>query len=246
MGQVLAREISNYPEMAIVAGFDRSPLKCPNPFKVCSHLDEYTGKADVIIDFSHPTNLDEITGFALTNKVALVLATTGYSPDQMQKIKEVSKEVAIFCSANMSLGINLIAEALRKMSPVLIKDFDIEIIEKHHNQKSDAPSGTAKLLANVITDSVNMPMEKIYGRSGLDARRKKYEIGIHAIRGGTIPGEHTVLFAGNDEIIEIRHTAISKSIFATGAIKAAIFIHNRLSGFYSMNDLLNGRQEEQQ
>jgi 4-hydroxy-tetrahydrodipicolinate reductase len=104
MGQVLAKEISNYPEMAIVAGIDRSPLKCPNSFMVCSHLDEYTGKADVIIDFSHPTNLDEIIGYALTNKVALVLATTGYSPDQLQKIKDASKDIAIFCSANMSLA----------------------------------------------------------------------------------------------------------------------------------------------
>jgi 4-hydroxy-tetrahydrodipicolinate reductase len=243
MGQVLAKEISSYPEMNIVAGIDRSPLKCPNSFLVCSHLEEYHGKADVIIDFSHPTNLEEIMNYALANRVALVLATTGYTPEQLQKIKEAAKDIPVFCSANMSVGISLLAEALKMICPVLIKDFDIEIIEKHHNQKSDAPSGTAKMLANVITDAVNLPMEKVYGRSGLDARRKKLEIGIHAVRGGTIPGEHIVLLAGNDEIIEIKHTALSKSIFAQGAIQAAIFIYNRLSGLYSMNDLLKGHQE---
>jgi 4-hydroxy-tetrahydrodipicolinate reductase len=243
MGQVLSNLLLQNSEFEVVAGIDKDVNKFNNSYKVYEHLNDFNGEVDVIIDFSHPSYLDQLLIFSLKRKVPLVIATTGLSEDDNQKIHIASTEFAILQSANMSLGINILANILKQVSAVLIDSFDIEIIEKHHNRKIDAPSGTAKLLADAINESLGNRMEYVYGRSGGNAKREPQEIGIHAIRGGTIPGEHTVIFAGNDEIIEFKHTALSKNIFALGAIKAAQFIIKKDTGLFTMNDIFNFNKE---
>lgn len=238
MGQVLARQILNEEDMELVAGIEcqgsAAEKLCPcfkDPF-------EYEGEVDLIIDFSNPANLDTILAYARSRKLALVIATTGFSEDEKAQIEETAREIPILLSSNMSLGVNLLSKLLREISPVLSRNFDIEIIEKHHNQKVDSPSGTAYLLANSINESLNHSKEYVYGRQGNDTKRRKEEIGIHAIRGGTIAGEHSVIFAGVDEIIEIKHTALSKNLFALGAIEASRFLVGKGAGLYNMEDSL--------
>lgn len=207
--------------------------------KVNGMADELqTETGDVIIDFSHYSRLDSLLDFALRKKIPLVIATTGYSADILNKIKEYSNEIPILLSSNMSLGINLILDILDKIVPTLYKEYDIEIIEKHHNKKIDSPSGTAKTLLEAVERNCAENMKKVYGREGIEAREKN-EIGIHAIRGGTVVGEHSVMFYGNDEIIEINHTALSKKIFAEGALKAAEFLISQKPGLYTMKDIFN-------
>lgn len=237
MGQVLSSLLIKNEEFEIVGGIDKDTIKHNNPYIVYKHLNDFIGEVDVIIDFSHPSNLDQLLGYSLKKKIPLVIATTGYTEEDQRKINIASKEFAILQSANMSLGINILINILGQVSKVLSDSFDIEIIEKHHNRKIDAPSGTAKLLADAINQSLGNKMEYVHGRMGINARREQNEIGIHAIRGGTIPGEHTVIYAGNDEIIEFKHTALSKNIFALGAIKAALFIHDKKAGLFSMKDI---------
>lgn len=237
MGQVLSKIISAEKYMKVVAGIDRSIHKEDNSYPVYGDIKECNEEADVIIDFSHVSNLQKVLELSLCSKTSLIIATTGLSEKDYISIEEASKQIPILCSANMSLGINALKSALKEISPVLGEDFDIEIIEKHHNKKVDAPSGTAYLLANVINESMGNSKSFIYGREGGNAKRQVNEIGIHAIRGGTIPGEHTVLFAGMDEVIEIKHTALSKNIFAMGAVKAARFIVKARPGLYDMKDI---------
>lgn len=237
MAQVVSKQIEIEKDIEVVAGIDRYEGNIKTTYPVYKNPYEYNGEAHVIIDFSHPSYLEEMLDFSINRKIPLVIATTGFSDEQLKQIEEASKKVSILHSSNMSLGINILSRVLSNISKILSEDFDIEIIEKHHNQKVDAPSGTAYLLANAINESLDNSKEYTYGREGKSAKREKKEIGIHAIRGGTIPGEHTVIFAGDDEIIELKHTALSKNIFALGAIKSARFIVKAEAGLYTMDDI---------
>lgn len=189
---------------------------------------------DVILDFSHPSYLDMILNYIEEKNIPLVIATTGYTSAQIAQIKEAGKHHPIVYTANFSLGITVFEEVLKQITPILEDCFDIEVIEKHHNKKVDAPSGTAKMLVNAMNP--DHKYEEVCGRSGMSKRSK--EIGIHSIRGGTIVGEHSVIFAGEDEVFEIKHEAHSKNIFVNGAIKAASFIIGKPAGIYNMNDVL--------
>lgn len=235
MGKVLTALSENFTELKIVAGVDR--IISESDYPVYDNIFDCKEKIDVILDFSRPDSLDSLLDYAKAKKAALVLCTTGYNEEQILKIKEYSKEVAIFRSANMSLGVNIINNLLKKVSSLLYKDYDIEIIEKHHNQKVDSPSGTALLLANTIKNAIPEETTFLYGREGL-SKREHNNIGIHAVRGGTIVGEHEIIFAGQGETIEIKHSAISREVFAVGALKACEFMCCKPSGFYSMDNML--------
>lgn len=197
-----------------------------------------TEKGDVIMDFSHYSRLDTLLDYAVDRGLPLVIATTGYSDEILKKIENSSKKIPILLSSNMSLGINLLQDILEKITPILYPNYDIELIEKHHNKKIDSPSGTAKTLLEVIKKNIDEVIEEKYGRVGLE-KREKNEIGVHSLRGGTIVGEHSVLFCGNDEIIELKHIALSKKIFAEGALQGAKFIIGKEPGLYSMKDIFN-------
>lgn len=197
-------------------------------------LTDASEPVDVIIDFSHPENLKMMEDYTKENDCALVIASTGFSQDEVKRIENISQRVPVVFTANYSLGITVMKKVSTELSKILSDSFDIEIIEKHHNKKLDSPSGTAKMLAAAINPDGAFP--QIYGREGNQKRGK--EIGIHAVRGGTIAGEHTVIFAGPDEIIELTHIAHSKKIFAAGAVKAAKFACGKEAGLYDMNDVL--------
>lgn len=235
MGMVITGLSKSYTELKIVAGVDR--IKGESDYPVYENISDCKETIDVILDFSRPDSLDSLLTYAKATKASLVLCTTGYSEEQLLKIKENSKDIAIFRSANMSLGVNIINNILKKVSALLYKDYDIEIIEKHHNQKVDSPSGTALLLANTIKNSIPEETTFLYGREGICKREHK-NIGIHAVRGGTIVGEHEVIFAGQGETIEIKHSAISREVFAVGALKACEFMCCKPSGFYNMDNVL--------
>ncbi|NSW91793.1 MAG: 4-hydroxy-tetrahydrodipicolinate reductase [Firmicutes bacterium] len=237
MGQVITRLSNENQDVKIVAGIDIND-SIKNDYPVFRSATECNVEGDVIIDFSNPEALENLLKFATTKKIPLVLATTGLSELQKSKLKEASNVIPIFQSANMSLGVNLLIDLVKKAAKALEGYFDIEIIEKHHNQKLDAPSGTALAIADAINDTLEQKQEYIYDRHARRKKRSKTEIGIHAVRGGTIVGEHSVIFAGNDEIVELKHTAMSKEIFGIGAIKAAIFLYNKEPGMYNMNDLI--------
>ncbi len=203
--------------------------------------DEVDIKADVIIDFSNPSVLDSMLKYACKNNIPCVICTTGYSEEQKAKIKEASKTIPVFYSGNMSLGINLIIELAKKAASVFGDDFDIEIVEQHHNQKLDAPSGTALMIADAVSQ-VRENSEYVYDRHSYRKKRDKKEIGIHSVRGGNIVGEHEIIFAGTDEVLTISHSARSKTVFAVGAVNAAVFLaDNKKPGMYDMSDLLASR-----
>jgi len=193
-------------------------------------------KIDVVIDFSHFSKLNDLLDRCAERNYPLVIATTGYSGETLEKIVETSKKIPILLSSNTSLGINAINSIFEKLVPRLEENFDIEIIEKHHNKKIDSPSGTAITLLETIQNSLHEKYDVVYGREGMTKREKK-EIGVHAVRGGTIVGEHTIIFAGEDEIIEISHKALSKKIFAVGALKCADFIIGKRPRLYTMKDI---------
>lgn len=235
MGKVITVLSNNFTKLQIVAGVDR--MKSDSEYPVYESIFDCKETVDVILDFSRPDSLDSLLEYAKASKAALVVCTTGYSEEQLLKIKESSKEIAIFRSANMSLGVNIINNILKKVSSLLYNDYDIEIIEKHHNQKVDSPSGTALLLANTIKNAIPEETTFLYGREGI-AKRAHKDIGIHAVRGGTIVGEHEIIFAGQGETIEIKHSAISRDVFAIGALKACEFMCCKPSGLYSMDNML--------
>jgi len=240
MGQVLTNLINSKDDFQLVAGIDRSfPTFSNNAqYKTYSFKDDLLAvNADVIIDFSHPDMLDSLLNFSLSKRIPLVICTTGFSEDQINKIRVASKKIPIFFSGNMSLGINLLIELSKRAAKILGDNFDIEIIEKHHNQKLDAPSGTALMIANAIS-SERQNLEYIFDRHQKREKRKQNEIGIHSVRGGTIVGEHEVIFAGQNELLSISHSAQNKEIFALGALKAAKFLRFCSEGLYSMGDLL--------
>lgn len=236
MGHVVANEFAARDNMQVAAGIDLKPCICD--FPVFPSPAEVNVPIDVVIDFSNPSALQPLLAYAKREKKPLVLCTTGYNDDQVAALKEASKQVPIFYSGNMSLGINLMIELCKKAAQVLGPAFDVEVIEAHHNQKIDAPSGTALMIADAISDVRNGETHYIYDRHSQRKKREPSEIGIHSIRGGTIVGEHEVLFAGHHETIKISHSAQSKEVFASGAVNAAIFLVDKPAGLYDMSDML--------
>lgn len=236
MGANIVALLDGDEQAQIVAGVDRVCGKVGNA-PVYDNFGDVKEKIDVIIDFSSPAVLESELAFAKKVNCAVVLATTGYSAEQLAYVDETAKEIAIFKTANFSLGVNLIVKLAKKAAQVLGENFDVEIIEKHHNQKVDAPSGTALMLADAVNDAFDGNKDYLNGREGAVGKRGK-EIGIHAVRGGTIVGDHDVLFCGEDEIVSISHSARSKKIFANGAIKAGKWIVGKPAGKYDMTDLL--------
>lgn len=238
MGQVISGLISADADLEMVAGIDAYD-DGHNPYPVFSEIDKCDVEADCIIDFSAATAVDKLLDYCLNKKVPCVLCTTGLSEAQLARVAEVSKEVAILKSANMSLGINLLIKMLKEATSVLAPaGYDIEIVEKHHNQKLDAPSGTALALADSINEELNGEYEYVYDRSTRREKRPVKEIGISAVRGGTIVGDHDVIFAGMDEVITFSHTAYSRAVFGKGAVQAAKFLAGKPAGMYSMADVI--------
>ena len=235
MGKAITEIVKNTDDAQIVCGFDIASGDCGYP--VYNSYENVDVDADVVIDFSHPSNFENILNFAKSKKLPIVMATTGLSDEQRQELKEASGEIPVFFSANMSLGINLLIKLAQMATKVLEKDFDIEIVEKHHNKKLDAPSGTALAIADAIDDVMTDGANYVYERQSVRKQREKNDIGIHAIRGGTIVGEHDVIFAGPDEVITLSHHASSREVFAQGAVKAGMFMKGKSAGFYAMNDL---------
>ncbi len=236
MGKVVAQLCESRDEFQVVAGVDPALPECAFPvYARCADVKE---SVDVIIDFSFHSAIGEILKFAISRSIPAVIATTGFTNEELVMIEEAEKKIPIFRSANMSLGINLICQ-LAKQAAKFLPDFDIEIIEKHHNQKVDSPSGTALMIADEISSVLPSETQYVHGRSGICGKRTKNEIGIHAIRGGTIVGEHEVLFAGGNEIVSITHTATSREILANGAICAAAFVVGKTAGAYSMKDVFS-------
>lgn len=238
MGQVITGICREDDNAAIVAGIDVIDNR-QNGYPVFTDINDCNVDADVIVDFAAAAAVDKLLEYAVSKKLPVVLCTTGLSPEQLNKVNQASQKVAILKSANMSLGINTIMKLLKDAANVFAPaGFDIEIVEKHHNQKVDAPSGTALALADSINEARNNEYEYVYDRSQVRQKRGKKELGISAVRGGTIVGEHEVIFAGMDEVIEIKHTAYSKSVFAKGAVEAGKFLAGKPAGMYDMADVI--------
>ena len=219
----------------VVAGVDINPA-ADSPFPIFTSPEEFQGKADVIVDFSHHSALPGLLDYAIATGTPLVVCTTGHTEEETAAMKAASEKVAVFFSRNMSLGINLLISLCRRAAAALGTDFDIEIIEKHHNKKLDAPSGTALMIADAISEGEERAY--VYDRHAERRQRAKGEIGLHAVRGGTIVGEHEVLFCGKDEVITLSHSAASREVFATGALRAAHFMAGKSAGFYNMDDVV--------
>lgn len=238
MGRVIASLCDAKPDVQIVAGFDMNAVKSGG-FPVYSEPLEFSGEADVLVDFSSPEALDGLLSYCSAKKLPCVLCTTGYSEAQLAQIQAASDKIPVFHSGNMSLGINLLTALVKKAAAVLGEDFDIEIVERHHRMKLDAPSGTAYMLADAAASELPYSPEYVYDRHSRREKRPVREIGISAVRGGTIVGEHEVIFAGPDEVLELSHTAYSRNVFATGALTAAVFMaKTKEPGMYDMNDAL--------
>ena len=242
MGQAILCAAKDNREVGIVAGVDvnADALASTSPFPVYQSIDEIPVRAQVIVDFSHHSALPSLLDYALRTKTPLVVATTGHTEEEKKMMRDASKQVAVFSSGNMSIGVNLLLELCRVAAKTLGGDFDVEIVEKHHNQKLDAPSGTALMLADGIA-AEREETSYVYDRHTVRQRRAPEEIGIHSIRGGTIVGEHQVIFAGNNEVISLSHSAASREIFAVGALRAAVYLADKGPGLYSMSDLINGK-----
>lgn len=238
MGQVISGIAAKDENVEIVAGIDVYNEK-KNNYPVFKCIQECDIEADVIIDFASAKAVDALLDYSINKGVPVVLCTTGLSEEQVERVKEASKRVAILKSANMSLGINTLMKLLQDAVKVFGNaGYDVEIVEKHHNQKVDAPSGTALALADSINEAMGNEYEYIYDRSKERKKRDKKELGISAVRGGTIVGEHEVIFAGTDEVIEFKHTAYSKAVFGKGAVEAAKFLNNKPEGLYDMSDVI--------
>jgi dihydrodipicolinate reductase len=237
MGQMLSELISKDEEMKVVAGIEPSG-EAKNDYPVYKSFDELKETADVIIDFSTASAIDSLLDYCEKTHTPLVLCSTGLSEAQLDRVERLAKVSAVLVSANMSLGINVLLKLLKSVTKTLYGNgFDIEIVEKHHNQKLDAPSGTALALADVMKEELE-DISYNLNRTEVRKKREKNEIGISAVRGGTIVGEHEVIFAGTDEVIEIKHTAYSRAIFAKGAMSAAKFLSGKSAGKYSMSDVI--------
>lgn len=237
MGRIIANCTLENKNLEIVAGIDINTDQNLQ-FPIFQSILDCKIEGDVVIDFSRPSCLNDLITYCTTTNTPIVICTTGFSENQIKDIDSLSAKVPVFRSANMSMGINIINNLLKNLSSKLYDDFDIEIIEKHHNQKVDSPSGTALLLGDTIKNSIKDDTKYINGRQGIH-KREHEEIGIHSIRGGSIVGDHTIIFAGTGECIELTHKAISREVFAIGALKAAIFINNKKPGKYDMDLMLN-------
>lgn len=238
MGQVITGIVAADKDAEIVAGIDIVDNR-QNPYPVFTNIDDCNVEADVIIDFASAKAIDKLLDYIETRKIPVVLCTTGLSEEQLARVEEVSKKVAVLKSANMSLGINTLFKVLKSVSPLLAEaGFDIEIVEKHHHFKVDAPSGTALALGDAINESLPEKYEYKFDRSQDRIPRPKNEIGFSSVRGGTIVGEHDVIFAGEDEVITFSHTAYSKSVFAKGAVEAAKFLKGQPAGHYTMKEVI--------
>ena len=237
MGRTIAGCIAKRDDCEVCGGID-SFIPDDLPYEVVKTPSELKTKPDVIIDFSNPASLDMLVEYGKATKTPIVFGTTGYSEEQTEKIKKTAEEIPVFFTFNMSLGINLLAQLAKKAASVLGEQFDIEIVEQHHNQKIDAPSGTALMLADAINEELDNRMKYEYDRHSKREKRTKNEIGMHSIRGGTIVGEHEIIFAGRDEIITLSHSARSKEVFAVGAVNAAVFMAGKEAGMYDMAELV--------
>ena len=238
MGQVVSKMIAERQGAEVAAGFDINAVKLMD-YPVYSEPVEYDGSADVVIDFSNPDSLDKLLTFCIKRKIPIVVCTTGHSADQLHHLSEASKIIPVFKSGNMSVGINLLTNLVKKAAAVLGDSFDVEVIERHHKMKIDAPSGTALMLAKAAADGLPYEPDYVYERESVRQKRGAHEIGISAVRGGTIVGEHELIFAGTDEVIEFKHTAYSRDVFANGAVTAALYIAAvDKPGMYDMNDAL--------
>lgn len=238
MGAAVQAAAALRKDCRIVAGVDLS-AGVNLAFPVYSAPEQVREHADVLIDFSHPSALESILEYCRSHSgTAAVLCTTGYSKEQVQLVKEAAKDLPVFYSRNMSLGINLLIELSKKAESVLGDGFDVEIVEMHHNQKLDAPSGTALMLADAINETRENQMKYTYDRHSQRKKREKHEIGLHSVRGGTIVGEHQVIFAGQHETITLSHSAQSKELFASGAVNAAVYMQGKGPGLYTMSDMI--------
>lgn len=237
MGKTIYNCISAREDCKVIAGIDINTEQYAD-FPIIDSPSKLPEKPDVIIDYSNPASLDGLLEYCLSTGTPIVLAATGYSDEQINKIKSAAEQIPVFFTFNMSLGINLLVQLAKKAASVLGDQFDIEIVEKHHNQKIDAPSGTAIMLANAINETLDNKYHYVYDRHSQRKKRDKNEIGMHAIRGGTIVGEHDVIFAGHDEVITLSHSAASKSVFADGSINAAVYLSDKPAGLYDMSSLV--------
>lgn len=237
MGGVIANLAAERTDCKVIAGIDLNTA--PNgSFPIVKSPFDLPEKPDVIIDFSHPSALEDLLSYCKMNSVPAVFATTGYTEEQISSIKQAAEQIPVFFTFNMSLGINLLVELGKQAARVLGGQFDVEIVEKHHNLKKDAPSGTAIMLAEAINKELGGKMNYVYDRHSVRKPREANEIGMHSIRGGTIVGEHDIIFAGHDEVITLSHSAGSKEVFAAGAVNAAVYLAGREKGLYDMSDLL--------
>lgn len=240
MGQVITKLIEEDPEIEIAAGVDVSD-HVQNAYPVYTSLSSCDAEADVVIDFASAKAVDALLDYCVERQIPCVLCTTGLSAEQLAHVEEASRKVAVLRSANMSVGVNLLMKLLKEASPILAQaGFDIEIVEKHHNLKVDAPSGTAIALADAVNDAFEEKYEYVYDRSERRERRPKKEIGISAVRGGTIVGDHDVIFAGADEVITFSHRAYSRAVFGKGAIQAAKYMKGKPAGLYNMSNVIDG------
>lgn len=240
MGRVIDDLVSGMDDCRIVCGYDIVEDNS-GAYPVYNDLSKCNNQADVIIDFSNPAALPSLYAYAEANSLPIVVATTGLDEQLLADTHALSEKVAVFYSGNMSLGINLLSELVKKAAAVLGDSFDIEIVEKHHNQKLDAPSGTALMLADAAASALDEAPHYEYDRHSRRMKRPKNEIGIHAVRGGTIVGEHEVIFAGHNEVVTLSHSAQSREVFAAGAVSAAKFICGLSAGMYNMSDLVNSK-----
>ena len=241
MGEAISKMLEGHTSAKIVAGIDvntDTPAKTFG-FPVYQNIADFPGKADVIVDFSHHSAISSLLDYAKANKLPIVVCTTGHTEDERALMRDAAKEIAVFASGNMSIGINLMLELCRMAAKVLGEGFDVEIVEKHHNKKLDAPSGTAIMIADAISKE-REDTQYVYDRHSTRRERDPSEIGIHSVRGGTIVGEHEAIFAGTNEVITISHSAASREIFAAGAVRAAIYMKGKNAGAYNMSDVIRG------
>lgn len=238
MGRAIAELIKQRDDCTVCGGIDLQPADNLG-FPVVKNIFDLSRKPQAVIDFSHPSALEDILAYCKMKNVPAVIATTGYTEDQIKEIKAAAGQIPIFFTFNMSLGINLLADLAKRAAQILGTQFDVEIVEKHHNLKKDAPSGTALMLAESVNEVFRGEKKYIYDRHNVRKAREREEIGISSVRGGTIVGEHEIIFAGHDEVITLSHSAQSKEVFAVGAVNAAVFLKDKGAGLYDMSDLLS-------
>lgn len=239
MGTAVTAAAKNSDNIKIVAGVDVYDSG-DRAYPVYGNVADVNENADVIIDFSNPSSLGSVLAYSLKNNVPAVLCATGYSGEDIAAIRGASEKVAMFRSGNMSLGINVLSKLAKAAAEILGGSFDVEIVEAHHGNKLDAPSGTAIMLEQAVAEGLSYEPDVVYDRHDRIAKRPKNEIGMHSIRGGTIVGEHEIIFAGNDEIVKLSHTAMSRNIFADGALRAAAYLAGKAPGMYDMGDVISG------